>query len=603
MQNLAEAPRTWDLTSYFPTFNGPEYQQFKSELNQALKAALSSASALADLSAETVDSWVSQFQTFEQLSAKLGHISSYLGNICSTDASNDLAKRESAALASSYATLTKLHGEFLRAAGTKDSAAWHALVSAPAMAGASHTLQRMRTEAGHRMSRAEESLAADLGVDGISAWGRLYDNLTGQLSFEMHWPDGRKELIPMAQRRALMAGTDRAVRAAAFKQGNLTWAQHGETLAAALNAIAGTRHTLYDRRGHQDFLEKPYFDAAVSAETIDAMFRAITANYEVPRQALRAGAKLEKLPALAFYDLEAPRPLDPTPPLSWAEAVNLVDRSFQSSYPALGAYYRDCFAKRWIESEKRANKRSGAYCTGSPVTGEQRVFMTYADTMHDANTLAHEIGHAWHSHVIKDLRPFAQEYPMTLAETASTFAEKIFLHGMLQAPGLTESQRAFLLDRECSEASSYLLNIAIRYEFEREFYTRRRDGELSAKELCDLMAQTQRKVYGDTIAEGEEDPWFWASKLHFFITELSFYNYPYTFGYLLSQALFTEFKSSGADFLPRYEAFLRATGTATCEAAVKSTLGWDITDESFWGRAIQSVAPAVDAFTAVVERR
>lgn len=603
MSNLAETSRTWDLTSYFPTFNGPEYQQFKAGLNEALTTTLSTATGLADLTQANTADWITQFQTYENLAARIGHLSSYLGNICSADAANDLAKRESAALASAYATLSKLQGELLRAAGTNDPAAWDALLKAPALDGASHTLKRMRAEAKHRMSRAEESLAADLGVDGISAWGRLYDNLTGQLNFEMHWPDGRKETIPMAQRRALMANTDRAVRAAAFKQGNLVWAQHGETLAAALNAIAGTRHTLYDRRGQKDFLAKPYFDSAVSAETIDAMFRAIAANYDLPRQALRSGAKLEGLSALAFYDLEAPRPLDPVPPLSWDDAVNLVDRAFQSGYPALGAYYRDCFAKRWIESEKRANKRSGAYCTGSALTGEQRVFMTYADTMHDANTLAHEIGHAWHSHVLKALRPFAQDYPMTLAETASTFAEKLFLHGMLQDPNLTESQRAFLLDQECSNAASYLLNIAMRYEFEKEFYTRRREGELSARELCDLMVRTQRRIYGDTIAEGDEDPWFWASKLHFFITEVSFYNFPYTFGYLLSQALFAEFKRNGAGFLPRYEAFLRATGTATCEEAVKSTLGWDLTDETFWADAVAAAAPAVEEFAKIAAAR
>ncbi len=603
MSNLADLPRTWDLTSYFPAFGGPEYVAFKTDLARDLAANLKSASALSDLTTVNVADWVKHIQGYEGLVSRIGHLSSYLGNISAADAANAEAKRESAALAGQFATLTKLQGELLRAAGTTDAAAWDAVLAAPALDGAGHTLRRMRAEAKHRMSRAEEALAADLGVDGISAWGRLYDNLTGQMTFEMHWPDGKKETLPMAQRRALMANTDRAVRAAALKQGNLTWAQHGETLAAALNAIAGTRHTLYARRGLPDFLAKPYFDSAVSAETVDAMFRAISANYELPRRALRLGAKLEGVPALAFYDLEAPRPIDPVPPLPWSEAVNLVDGAFNSGYPALGQYYRDCFARGWVESEKRANKRSGAYCTGSAVTGEQRVFMTYADTMHDANTLAHEIGHAWHSHVLKDLRPFAQDYPMTLAETASTFGEKLFLHGMLQTPGVTDSQRAFLLDQECSSAGSYLLNIAMRYEFEREFYTRRRDGELSAQELCDLMVATQRKVYGDTLAPGDEDPWFWASKLHFFITEVSFYNFPYTFGYLLSQALFAEFKRSGADFLPRYEAFLRATGTATCEDAVKSTLGWDLTNEAFWSQAIAAAAPAVEGFAEVVAKR
>ena len=423
------------------------------------------------------------------------------------------------------------------------------------------------------------------------------------MHFEMIWPDGRKERLPMAQRRALMANTDREVRASAFREGNRTWETHGETLAAALNAIAGTRHTLYEGRGQKDFLDQPYFDSAVSAATVDAMFSAILSNLEIPREALRAKAKLQKTDAVGFYDLEAPSPLDPVPPLSWGDAVALVDQAFASGYPALAEYYRDILQKRWIESEKRSNKGSGAYCTGSMVTGEQRVYMTYADTMHDANTLAHEVGHAWHSHVIKDLRPFSQEYPMTLAETASTFAEKLFMHGMLQDPNLTTAQHAFLLDQECGNASGYLLNIAMRYEFEKAFYTLRKDKELSVSELNALMVSTQRKIYGDTITEGDEDPWFWASKLHFFITEVSFYNFPYTFGYLLSQALFAEFKESGPEFLPRYEAFLRATGIASCEDAVRDTLGWDLTSEAFWAKAVRAAEGPINAFSEIVNGR
>lgn len=603
MSNLAALPRTWDLTSYFPSFDGADYRAFRTELVAGLAAALKETSALPALELARQDAWAAAIVGYEDLTARIGHLSSYLGNLCAADAANEAYKRESAQLATHYATLTKLRNELIRGIGAASDSDWRTFIARPGLAGATFMLGRLRAEAKHRMAGAEEALAADLGVDGISAWGRLYDNLTGQLSFEMIWPDGRRETVPMAQRRALMANPDRAVRAAAFRQGNLVWATHGETLAAALNAIAGTRHTLYARRGQEDFLAQPYFDAAVSRATIDAMFQAIAANFEIPRQALRLGAKLQGTTALAFYDLEAPRPLDPVPPLSWADAVTLVDRAFTAGYPALAAYYRDILQKRWVESEKRAHKRSGAYCTGSAVTGEQRVFMTYADTMHDANTLAHEVGHAWHSHVIKDLRPFAQEYPMTLAETASTFAEKVLMHGLLADPGLSDSQRAFLLDQECSNASSYLLNITMRYEFEKAFYERRREGELSAEDFKSLMVETQRRVYGDTIAQGEEDPWFWASKLHFFITDVSFYNFPYVFGYLLSQALFAEFKRSGPAFLPRYEAFLRATGTASCEDAVKSTLGWDITQPAFWAGAVETVRGPVGEFAALTARR
>jgi oligoendopeptidase F len=603
MQNLADLPRTWDLTSYFPSLDGPEYREFKIILIRDLGDRLKAITQLSSLNSSNVQTWSEQVNAYEELVARIGHLSSYLGNICAADAANEIGKRESAELSTHYATLTKIRSELLRGAASANENDWQAFLVEPSLQGAAFTLNRMRAEAGHRMSGPEEALAADLGVDGINAWGRLYDNLTGQLNFEMKWPDGRSEMIPMAQRRALMAHTDRAVRAAAFKQGNLVWEAHGETFAAALNAIAGTRHTLYGRRGQPSFLDQPYFDSAVSAATVDAMFKAILANIEVPREALRLGAKLQKTPALAFYDLEAPRPLDPVPPLGWSDAVNLVEKAFDAGYPGLAGYYRDIFNQRWVESEKRVNKRSGAYCTGSVLTGEQRVFMTYADTMHDANTLAHEVGHAWHSHLIKDLRPFAQEYPMTLAETASTFAEKMFMHGMLQDPKITAAQKAFLLDQECSNAGSYLLDIAMRYQFEQVFYTRRQSGELSVNEIKALMVESQRKVYGDTLAEGDEDPWFWASKLHFYITEVSFYNFPYTFGYLLSQALFAEFTRTGPAFITRYEAFLRATGVNSCEEAVKTTLDWDLTSESFWADAVRSVESPVRAFADVVAAR
>ena len=92
---------------------------------------------------------------------------------------------------------------------------------------------------------------------------------------------------------------------------------------------------------------------------------------------------------------------------------------------------------------------------------------------------------------------------------------------------------------------------------------------------------------------------FWAYKMHFFITGVSFYNFPYVFGYLLSQALFARFKAEGAAFLPRYEAFLSMTGSATCEEVVKQTLGEDLTQPEFWATALKAMEPSLAAYEAL----
>lgn len=594
-------PPIWDLSTYFPSFGGPEYRAFWQALATELDHRIATAVELAPLAETTRGAWVELVLAAEDLAARLGHLGSYVGCLEAADTASEDYQQAAAALSALDARFANLHTELLRAFRQVDDGAWRAFLADPALAGATFPVERLRAEARHRMSPAEERLAADLGVDGIKAWGRLYDTVSGKMEFAMEWPDGRRETLPMAQRRALLSHPDRAVRAAAFTGGNRVWQAAEDTMAAALNALAGTRLTLYARRGQSDFLDAPLHTHALERATLEAMFAAIAAHYELPRRVLRVGARLQNTTALAWYDLDAPRPLATAPAseLSWAEGAGLVQRAFDTAYPALGDYLRGALARRWVEAEKRARKGAGAFCTGSPLTREQRIFMTFAGTMQDVVTLAHEAGHAWHAHLLGAVRPAARAYPMTLAETASTFAEKILVHGLLTEAASDGGRRAFLLDQATNRVPTYLLNIPVRFLFESRFFAARRRGYVPPSRLRALMTEAQREVYGDVLQAGGEDPWFWASKLHFFMADVSFYNFPYTFGFLLSQALFGEFLREGAAFLPRYEAFLRATGSATCEEAVRDRLGWDLRDPAFWTGAIRTLEGPVAEFEAI----
>jgi len=136
-------------------------------------------------------------------------------------------------------------------------------------------------------------LAADLNVNGLHAWGRLYDTLTGKMEFQMTFPDGHLETVPMSRRRALMSEPDRKLREAAFNDGQKPWNDHATTLAAGLNGIAGTRLSLYGHRGIPQFLDTPLFDGAMSRQSLDAMLEAIHTHIELPRRALRKAAQLQ----------------------------------------------------------------------------------------------------------------------------------------------------------------------------------------------------------------------------------------------------------------------------------------------------------------------
>jgi oligoendopeptidase F len=581
---------TWDLSSYFPKFNGPEMLRFKEALRGDIAALREKAVSLPALAKTSAGAWEEVLVRGEDLTRRLSHLGSYISCLASSDARNEGYLQEESALTRLRAEFSKVRIEYLRAFRDATDADYAAFLARPSLTGVENYLNRVREEARRAMSTDKEIFATDLGVDGIQSWGRLYDRVSAKLEFDMVFPDGRGQRLPMSQRRSLMEHPDRRVRQAAFESGNEAWRSIEDTAAAALNAIAGTRLTLNRHRGVDHFLDIALFQSAVSRKTLEAMFAALFANLEIPRRVLRLKAKVMVRPGVAWFDLGAAIDLPKQEKLSWEKARSLVGQSFHRAYPALGDFFeRQVVAKNWIDWEPRAGKRPGGFCTSSMLSKESRIFMTYNESLGDMLTLAHESGHAFHGFQMRDVRPYARSYPMTLAETASTFGEQVLMNGLLADPAISDAEKAIILDIDAGHGAIYLLDIPVRYEFEKAFYEERQKGELSVSRLKNLMIETQQRLLGDVLERGGEDPYFWASKLHFYITGLTFYNFPYTFGYLLSRGLYAMFKKEGAAFLPKYESLLRLAGSDTSENVVKRTMNCDLETAEFWVEAIRTL--------------
>jgi len=258
--------------------------------------------------------------------------------------------------------------------------------------------------------------------------------------------------------------------------------------------------------------------------------------------------------------------------------------------------------KRWIESEPRAGKRPGAFCTGSLLTEESRVFMSYAGSMNDISTLAHEIGHAFHSAQLNGLRPFLQEYPMTLAESASTFGEMILADGILNDKKVSDAQKLNVLTNTINHGIAFLIDIPIRFNFEKAFHEERMKGEVSVSKFKELMTTAMQNQFGDLLEKDGANPMFWASKLHFYISGVTFYNFPYTFGYLLSRGLFGMFQKEGQAFLPKYQEFLRLSGSDMAHKVAKKAVKADLENTEFWKQAIMSHEPELAMFEKLVSK-
>lgn len=213
-------------------------------------------------------------------------------------------------------------------------------------------------------------------------------------------------------------------------------------------------------------------------------------------------------------------------------------------------------------------------------------------SLEDTSTLAHELGHAYHSWVMRDLPTMQQDYPMTLAETASIFAETA-LSDSLMKTGSPEMKFEICWS-SVVDATSLLLNIPSRFEFEKMFYEARPNGFVSPRELTEMTDKAWRKWFGDDLSQTESR--YWMTKLHFSISSVSFYNFPYSFGYLFSLGIYSRREELGDRFAQAYRDILRDTGRMTAEDVIQKHLGEDIRKPEFWLKSLAIVEEKVARF-------
>ncbi|GAB7081811.1 M3 family oligoendopeptidase [Megalodesulfovibrio paquesii] len=582
---MTHAP-TWDLVSYFPAFDGPEYRAHLAALQANLERLDALAGALDPVGPENLEAWAEFLLLDEQVLADYSHMASYLGCLTAADSLHEGYKQAQAGFARIGAQFKKAFAPVLEALRNTPEAMVDVLIQRPELAGAAHFIRQLKEEASRTMAPELERLAADLAVDGISAWGRLYNEVSGRLSFRM---PGQDAPVPMAQKRSFLEDPDPEIRRQALERSNEAWDGLSHVVAASLNAIAGTRLTLNKRRGIESIIEVALFDAGMERRDLEAMWQAVEAHVQLPWDWMRLKARCLGRERLGFQDLIAPIPQAASRTYSWDEGVQTILSAFDQGYPALANFCRRMLDTRRVEAEKRAGKRPGAFCTTSLKSRESRVFMTFGGRHGDVQTLAHELGHAFHGYTLRDTRPLASMYPMTLAETASTFAERLLQDAILADPNAPAGQKLGLLASRCDDAAIFLCDIRMRYLFEKAFYDERAAGEVPVSRLTELMLAAQDQAFGDSLDPAERDPLFWASKLHFYITGVSFYNFPYTFGYLLSLILCERGRAKGEAFHADYETFLRDTGSGKAAAVVKRSLGDDIGQPSFWAEAMAAI--------------
>ena len=591
---MTEFALVWDLDSILPHPQTHEFQNVFQDFREDLRRLAERSENLpsANGAGETVAAWREFLKDYENIAARGSELSSFIGCHAAADADNKLFQQYEARLSTLSPFKAQIATNLEFAVKQSSAADLVAMVSADAyLEEIEFFLAEAKRNAALRLPKQQELLAADLAVDGFEAWGRLYDRISGGLRIAVM---EKGEVVKKSVSQVQFDMPERPVRENNFYAADIAWNSIADTCADALNHIAGTRLMRYRRLGLEDHLDAPLRSNRLKRETLNSMWSAISGRKQMLVDYLNAKARLLGIDRLAWYDQAAPLPAGKPggEALSWNEACRTTIETFHGFSPEFGEFAERALAEGWIEAENRAGKRQGGFCTDLPVKKQSRIFMTFTHSPDSMSTLAHELGHAYHSHVLRDRPVFLRDYPMNLAETASTFAEAVLGEQRLARAGSKE-EKLSILDGMLGDSIAFLMNIHARFLFEDAFHQKRAAGELSADEFSALMLAAQKEAYAGALADDGWNPRFWASKLHFYITEIPFYNFPYTFGYLLSLGVYAMAEDLGEDFPNQYRNLLIATGCQETEQAVQTTLGQDLTKPDFWNKSLDIVEQRV----------
>lgn len=631
----------WDLGSIYPDINSEKYKSDLAKLTEGIKTlkALNDQAENPDQKNHlNIQNWIADFFKADDILGPLANtLAAYSYSIYSVDTTSkslldNLNQVES--LTDQYEIQLN---RFSHIVAKNRGILSEFYVNFPQYRKYEFSINEMLEDDIHTLSPELEGIIAKLQQTGGRAWDRLHEQLISNLKD----PETGKLFNEL---RNDAYSPDAQLRKESWQKEIALLKQNEIAFAASLNNLKGETLSLLEERSWNCAIDRALSSSRMKKETLDALIAAIEESLPQWRKYLKAKAEYlknhnatastncGKEKGLAFYDLFAPldgntasdgntntagqtetgcntntsdstnnRAASEESLLSknWTfeEARDYIIKEFTSFSPVMGVFAKNAFDKNWIDARVHPGKVGGAYCQDFYVQKESRVLSNFTGAFSDIITLAHELGHAFHFFCIKDKDYRNANYPMTLAETASTFAETIVKQDILKTA--SKEDRIKILELDLQDTCQVLVDILCRFYFERSVFEERQNGELTSEDFCRLMADAQERSYGDGLS-AERHEYMWAVKSHYYSVDLDFYNFPYAFGQLFAAGLYSRYKKEGKAFVDIYCNLLSDTGSMSCEDLCFKA-GFDITKKDFWKSGIDFYIKEIQQFCKEAE--
>ena len=460
------------------------------------------------------------------------------------------------------------------------------LLADPALERYAGVLRSERRYKPYQLSEPEETISTEKSVTGVSAWGRLFNELLADLRVAL---DGQElsldEAIAKLSRET--SQDERGRVAAAITE---TLRPGLRTRGYILNTVLNER-AIEDRlRGYGTWISARNLANEIPDEAAESLVDAIVDRYDISQRFYALKARLLGLPRLKDFDRFAPLQAVEGA-IAWDDARELVLESFGGFSPLAGEIVGRFFERDWIDAATRPGKMLGAFCATTVPDVHPYVLMNYAGERRSVLTLAHELGHGLHGALAQDLGLLNARTPLTLAETASVFGEALTFQTLKEREDDPRALLDLLVGRIDDTVATVFRQIALN-RFEHAIHTaRREEGELPVERISELWSAEQRRMLGDAVEVTDGYGSWWSYVPHFI--QAPGYVYAYSFGYLFSLAIYRRYLDEGESLVEPYLDLLRAGGSAP-PAELALRLGFDIGDPGFWAAGLDAIGTLVD---------
>lgn len=422
------------------------------------------------------------------------------------------------------------------------------------------SLKKIRRQKPHTLSIAEERLLA-LGASSLHGHRETFSQLTNvDMKFGSLTDDqGRERELSQSSFSSFLVQRDPEIRKRAFHQFYKEFKDHAYTIASTFAHSVRTDVFQARARNYPSALENALFYDDVPVSVYDNLISTVRNNLDPLFRYYELRKRVLGLQEIHHYDTYVPMVANIETRVSFDEAIDKVLASLKplgNEYvETLGAGLRN----RWCDRYESKGKRSGAFSSSS-YGNPPYILMNYkADVFSDVYTLAHEAGHSMHTWYSQREQEYQNyDYPIFLAEVASTFNEELLTHHLLENT-TDKAMRAYLINRQIDDIRGTVYRQTMFAEFEKIVHALEEAGEpLTLDSFRAIYRKLLDAYFGPGFTVDSELELECLRIPHFYG---AFYVYKYATGISAAVSLAQKVLHGGPSDVEAYLGFLKSGGT------------------------------------------